>query len=235
MGCSACNRLEEQRRAERLRLEEEARLAAEEAERLRLEEEARLAAEEAERLRLEEEARRLAEEEARRRAQSGSRARTTPSSIDPRNPMVGIWATSNGAIVLQFMANGTVTAHNFTVTDQYVNVYWRTNRALSSGGFYDIRNPKDYEAHYTGSGTYKLSNDNTNIEISLSLKNPDGVVKEIKHSTAFLFESNQTQVRLTKGIARRYLVDEATKKPASQAGYVQKSDQADFVTQLYRQ
>jgi hypothetical protein len=244
MGCSACNRAEEQRRAERLRLEEEARLAAEEAERLRLEEEAerlrleeeaRRLAEEAERLRLEEEARRLAEEEARRRAQSSGQARTAPSSIDSRNPMAGIWATSNGAIVLQFMANGTVTVHNFTVTDQYVNVYWRTNRALSAGGFYDVRNPKDYEARYTGSGTYKLSGDNTNLEISLSLKNSDGVTKEIKHSTLFQFESNQTQVRLVKGIARKYVIDEATKKPASQSGYVQKSDQADFVTQLYRQ
>jgi hypothetical protein len=236
-GCSTCSKAAERRRAEaeRLRLEEEARIAAEEAERLRLEEEARLAAEEAERLRLQEEARRLAEEEARRRAaQSGTRT-VSSTPTDPRNPIVGTWATSNGAIVLQFRANGTVSALNFTVLDQYVNIYWRANRALAAGGFYDIRNPKDYEAHYTGNGTYRVTNNNTNIEVSLSLRNSDGVNKEIAHNTAFQFEANQTQVRLVKGLARKYIVDEATKLPASQKGYVQRSDQADFATQLYRQ
>jgi multidrug efflux pump subunit AcrA (membrane-fusion protein) len=252
IGCSACNsRAERIREAQRIEAE---RLAAEEAARLAEEEAARLAAEEAARLEAErlaaEEAARLAAEEALRRAQeeeerlaaqrrrqaSGSdraTVRTNVGAADPNNPWVGTWANNNGTIVLRFNANGTVNVLNFEVTDQYVQIYFRTNRALTGGGFNDVRNPKDYNATYTGSGSYTINKDS--VALTLALKNTDGVSKDIKHNTVFQFESNLTQVRLTRGIARKYIIDEATKKPASASGYVQKSDQSEFVTQFYRQ
>jgi hypothetical protein len=153
--------------------------------------------------------------------------------IDSKNPIVGVWANANGTIVLQFRADGTISVRNFAVTDQYVEVYFRPNRALSGGGFNDVRNPKDYDSVYTGNGTYRINNDT--LEIQLSLRNSDGVTKEIKHSTPFQFMENQTQVRLTRGIARKYIIDQATRKPASESNYNQKPDRSDFVTQFFRQ
>jgi hypothetical protein len=247
IGCKACSdirtaRLENARIAaeeevRRLAEEEAARLAAEEeARRLAEEEAARLAAEEeARRLAEEEEARRrAAEEEARRRAAGQNQAvRTSVAPSDPRNPLVGTWANANGAIVLQFRADGTVTARNFAVTDEYVEIYFRPNRALAGGGFNDVRNPKDYEAVYRGNGRYTISRDT--LDIQLSLSNSDGVTKDIRHSTAFQFQENQTQVRLNRGIARKYIIDQATRRPASESNYNQKPDRSDFVTQFYRQ
>jgi hypothetical protein len=147
--------------------------------------------------------------------------------------MVGVWSNANGTIVLQFNSNGTITVRNFAVTDQYVEVYFRANRALAGGGFNDIRNPRDYESVYTGDGTFKVNGET--LEIQLSLRNSDGVTKEIRHTTTFQFQENQTQVRLARGIARKYILDQATRRPASESNYNQKPDRSDFVTQFYRQ
>ena len=218
-GCSACSSAAERRRlaleAERLEAErlEAERLEAERLEAERLEAE-RLAAEAAEAARLEAErleAERLAAE-ARRRAAAGQTRTTTSyssSESDPNNPFVGTWANNNQTIVFRLRSNGNVEVLNYTLTDEVVEVYWRTNRALTGGGFYDTRNPEAFESTYTGTGTYTVNRDT--VTFQLNMRNHLGTTKRVDHSTRFTINSERDTLRFNSGMARKFIINKETR------------------------
>jgi hypothetical protein len=238
--------------AERLAAEEAARLeaerlAAEEAARLEAE---RLAAEAAERARLaelerqrqagqtdaererlerlrqeelERERARLAELERQRQAQAATR-RPSVAPADTAHPMFGTWVNSNETIVMDFHRDGTVAVTKYQLIDEYVEVYWRQNRNVTGGGFYDTRNPVDYESVYTGTGTYTV--DRNNIEIKLSLTNDKGEGKAVSCAGTFNFlDAQQTNFRMSKGLARKFIIREDNRTQI---------DTKEFVFQFYR-
>jgi hypothetical protein len=234
-GCSACNAAAERRRLaeEAARLEAE-RLAAEEAARLEAE---RLANEEAERLAAEEEAARLAAEEAARRAAeeaarraAANRGTSTPQrsytsqESDPANAFVGVWATSNKAIIFRFRGNGTIEVLNYRLIDEVVEVYWRTNRGVTGGGFYDTRNPEDFESDYTGTGTYAVTRDS--VTFTLNIRNQLGTTKNLSLNTKFSFNDPKDFLKLAKGLGRKFIINRDTREIF---------DTKDFVTSFYRQ
>jgi hypothetical protein len=233
-GCSTCSsaaaerrRLAAEAQLEQDRLEQE-RLAAEEAARLEAE---RLAAEEAARLERERlEAERLAAEEAARRRAGQGTAQPQPRAYpagesDANNPFVGVWATNNKAIVFRFRSNNTVEVLNYTIIDEVVEVYWRTNRGVTGGGFYDTRNPEDFESDYTGTGTYEVNKDS--VTIKLNIRNPIGTVKDkLSLTTKFNINAQRDLLRLNNGFARKFIINKQTREIF---------DQKDFVTTFYRQ
>ena len=228
-GCPACKdqingrkqaKLEAQHLKEQLAAEEAARL---EAERLAAEEAARLEAArlEAERLAAEEAARkaeeaaRRAAEAARRRAAEGSgqsQQQQSYSSTESSatNPFVGVWANANQAIVFRFRANGTVEVINYTLVDEMVEVYWRANREISGGGFYDTRNPEPFESTYTGTGTYKVTKDS--VTFKLDMKNHLGTTKTINHTTKFTMNDQKNSLRLTNGLPRKFIINKNSRE-----------------------
>jgi hypothetical protein len=227
-GCSAC-----QSAAERKRLAEEA--ARLEAERLAAEEEAarleaeRLEAErlEAERLAAEEEAARRAAEAARgasRTSPQGRQQNYTSGDSDPQNAFVGVWATNNKSIVFRFRGNGTIDVLNYKIVDEVVEVYWRTNRGLSAGGFYDTRNPEDYESEYTGTGSYAVTRDS--VTLKLNIENHLGTTKNLTLTTRFSFNNQKDFLKLSNGLGRKFLINRDTRDIF---------DTKDFVTSFYRQ
>ena len=234
IGCSTCSTCESaggwNKRSARLAAEEAARL---EAERLAAEEEAaRLEAErlEAERLAAEAEADRLEAErraaEARRRSAAASSSQSgagtqqqynsSESSAD--NPFVGVWANSNQTIVVRFRPNGNIEVLNYDIIDELVEVYWRTNRALSEGGFYDTRNPEATESKYTGTGTYTVNKDS--VSFVLDLENQRGMTKNINHSSKFTMNNQKNSFRLASGLARKFIINRETRKVHSTKEYV---------------
>ena len=230
-GCSACSLSAERKRlaaleAERLAVEEAARLEAErlEAERLEAErlEAERLAAEAAEAARLEAErleAERLAAE-ARRRAAAGSASTSTYHSTetDPNNAFVGVWANNTQTVVFRCRPNGDVEVLNYVCTDEAVEVYWRTNRALTGGGFYDTRNPEIFESTYTGTGTYTVNRDS--VSFRLNMRNHLGTTKTVNHTTRFTMNNEKDTVRLTSGLARRFIINKETREVFNTKDYV---------------
>jgi hypothetical protein len=235
-GCSTCSQAAERRRgaarleAERMAADEAARLeaermAADEAARLEAE---RMAADEAARL----EAERLAAE-ARRRAAGGGQTqqpaqRSTQSysstESSDTNPFVGVWANANQAIVFRFRANGNVEVLNYTLVDEMVEKYWRTNRALTGGGFYDTRNPEDFESTYTGAGTYTVTKDT--VSIKLNMKNHLGTPKTFNHATKFTMNDQKNSLRLTSGLPRKFIINKNSRELV---------DTKDFVTTFTKQ
>jgi hypothetical protein len=233
--------------AARLAAEEAARLAMEEAARLEAE---RLAAEEAERQRLaelerqrqaslsdaererlerlrqeelERERARLAELERQRQAQAATRRPSVPPA-DTAHPMSGTWVNNNETIVMDFKSDGTINVTKYQLIDEYVEVYWRQNRNVTGGGFYDTRNPVDHESVFTGAGTYTVNRNN--IEIKLSLKNDSGDSKEISCAGTFNFlDPQQTNFRMSKGLARKFIIREDTRTQV---------DTKEFAFQFYR-
>ncbi|MDR1586389.1 MAG: hypothetical protein LBS57_02900 [Treponema sp.] len=238
-GCSACQAAAERKRlaeleAERLAAEEAARLEAErlaaeeaarlEAERLAAEEAARL---EAERLAAEEAARRAAEEAARRGAQGSSqspRQSYTSEESDSKNAFVGVWATNNQAIVFRFRGDGSIDVLNYKLVDEVVEVYWRTNRGITGGGFYDTRNPEAYESVYTGTGTYAVTRDS--VTFKLNIKNQQGAAKNLSLTTKFSFNNQRDFLKLVNGLGRKFIINRDTREIF---------DTKDFVTSFYRQ
>ena len=223
-GCSACNNAAERKRlaaleAERLEAE---RLEAERLEAERLEAE-RLAAEAAEAARLE--AERLAAE-ARRRAAAGRTSTSTYRSTEsnPNNPFVGVWANANQTIVFRCRNNGDVEVINYTLTDEVVEVYWRTNRALTGGGFYDIRNPEDFESTYTGTGTYTTTKDS--VTFKLNMKNHLGTDKAVTHTTKYTINAQKDTLEFANGLPRKYIINKDTRAT---------HDTKDFVKSFIRQ
>jgi flagellar biosynthesis GTPase FlhF len=231
-GCSACQAASERRRlaeeatrleAERLAAEEEA--ARLEAERLAAEEEAARRA--AERLAAEEEAARRAAEAARRAAQGSSQNRQQSyrsEESDPKNSFVGIWATNNQAIVFRFRGDGNIDVLNYTLVDEVVEVYWRTNRGITGGGFYDTRNPEAYESVYTGTGSYTVTRDS--VTIKLNINNHQGTTKNLTLTTRFSFNNQKDFLRLNNGLGRKFIINRDTRDIF---------DTKDFVTSFYRQ
>jgi hypothetical protein len=235
-GCSGCtSRKERQRQEETARLEAE-RLAAEEAARLEAE---RLAAEEAARLEAERlaaeeaarlEAERLAAEEAARKAAEAARQRTSQpvpntSTIsqgvapkDPDNPFSGTWTNNSETIILDVNAAGNVTVRKYVITDEYVEMFWREMRGIPAGGYYDTRNPVDVESIYTGSGTMTLNNNN--IAITLSLKNDKGDTRDVSCNGIYQFDAQKTNFRMSKGLPRKIILREDTRKQIDQKEYV---------------
>ena len=223
-GCSTCSQAAERKReaarleAERLEAE---RLAAEEAARLEAErlEAERLAAEEAARLEAEREA-----EEARRRlanqrpSQPGGTQQYKSAESSATNPFVGTWASNNEAIVIRFRPNGNIEVLNYDLVDELVEVYWRTNKALTGGGFYDTRNPEDVESVYKGSGTYTVNKDT--VIFKLDLKNPKGMTKSITHTSKFTMSNQKDSFRLASGLARKFLINRDTHEVHSTKDYV---------------
>jgi hypothetical protein len=238
-GCSACQANAEQKRlaeeaarleAERLAAEEAARLeaerlAAEEAARLEAE---RLAAEEAARLAAEEAARRAAEEAARRGAQGSSQNQQqrsyTSEETDPKNAFVGVWATNNQTIVFRFRGDGNIDILNYRIVDEVVEVYWRTNRGITGGGFYDTRNPEDFESVYTGTGTYTVTRDS--VTFKLNIKNQIGTTKNLSLTTKFSFNKERDFLKLANGLGRKFIINRDTREIF---------DTKDCVTSFYRQ
>jgi multidrug efflux pump subunit AcrA (membrane-fusion protein) len=251
-GCSGCQSKAEKERlarleAERLATEEAERLAAEEAARLEAE---RLAAEEAARLEAERlaaeeaarlEAERLAAEEAARRAaqrkNSGASSQSpalTPIS-DPSNPLVGTWTNNNKTIVLQLRPNGTVTVQNYLQIDQNVNIRWISNRGESGGGHNQISDRADIETNYSGTGTYTI-NKNT-LTLKLNLKNDDGKEKEISHSTAYTLGSNNSAIKLTRGLGRKFVYNRQNGQQVDGNGFAVPATQpgsSSYVTDFTR-
>ncbi|MDR1319707.1 MAG: hypothetical protein LBJ90_08780 [Treponema sp.] len=237
-GCSACQASTERKRlageaarleAERLALEEAARLeaerlAAEEAERLALEEAARL---EAERLAAEEAARRAAAEAARGAARGPSQNQQqnyTSEESDPGNAFVGVWATNNNAIIFRFLGTGNIEVLNYRLVDEVVEVYWRTNRGITGGGFYDTRNPEAFESDYTGTGTYTVTRDT--VVFRLNIKNQQGTTKNLTLTTRFSFNGQRDFLKLANGLGRKFIINRDTRDIF---------DTKDFVTSFYRQ
>jgi hypothetical protein len=228
-GCSACQADAERKRlaeleAQRLAEEEAARLAAEEAARLEAE---RLAEEEAARLAAEEAARRAAEEAARRAAQGSSQNRQQTyksEEADPKNAFVGVWATNNQSIVFRFKGDGSLDVLNYRLVDEVVEVYWRTNRGITGGGFYDTRNPEDFESVYTGTGDYTVTRDS--VTFKLNIKNPLGTTKNLSLTTKFSFNNQRDFLKLANGLGRKFIINRDTREIF---------DTKDFVTSFYRQ
>ena len=185
-GCAGC-----QSRAEKERL---ARLEAE-----------RLAAEEAARL----EAERLAAEEAARRRNSGTSSAAAPqgpaltSISDPGNPLVGTWVNNNKTIVLQLRPDGTIITQTYLQIDENVNIRWISNRGEPGGGHNQISDRAGVETSYSGTGTYTV--DKNTLTLNLNLKNSDGKEKKISHSTAYTLSNNNSAIKLTRGLGRKFL------------------------------
>jgi hypothetical protein len=137
---------------------------------------------------------------------------------------VGVWATSNKAIVFRFRSNNTIEVLNYTIVDEVVEVYWRTNRGVTGGGFYDTRNPEDYESDYSGTGSYTVTKDS--VSIKLNIRNPSGTVKDLTLNTKFNFNDKRDLLRLNNGFARKFIINKDTRAIF---------DQKDFVTTFYRQ
>jgi hypothetical protein len=221
-GCSGCTGAKERQRQEELARLEAERLAAEEAARLEAE---RLAAEEAARLEAErlaaEEAARKAAEAARQRASQPAPAATISQGVaprDPGNPFSGTWTNNSETIVLDVDAAGAVTVRKYVITDEYVEMFWREMRGIPSGGYYDTRNPVDVESAYTGNGAMTLNNNN--ITIALSLKNGNGDVREVSCSGTYQFDDQKTNFRMSKGLPRKIILREDTRKQIDQKEYV---------------
>jgi hypothetical protein len=137
---------------------------------------------------------------------------------------VGTWANNTKTIVLQLRSNGTVVVHDYIITDQIVEVYWRTNRGITGGGFYDRRNPEDLQTSYTGTGTYTINRDN--IDIKLSLKNQFQTTKNVNLATRFTLNNQNAFLRLNNGFARKYVYNKDTRAQI---------DSSEFVSSFYRQ
>jgi len=232
-GCSTCT-TEEKRLAalEAQRLEAE-RLAAEEEQALleaqRLEAE-RLAAEEAARLEaLRKEAQQAAAAarwEAERNASASNAARQAQQAdrSQSTNPLSGVWTNDSKTIVFRLRDNLNVEVLHYDIVDESVEVYWRTNRALTGGGFYDTRNPETFQSIYTGTGTFKT--DKGNITFELNLKNHLGTTKNVTHTTKYTLSKEGDSLRFTGGLARKFIINKETRK---------QHDTKDFVTSFIRQ
>jgi hypothetical protein len=228
-GCSACSGAAERKRLAALEAE---RLAAEAEEAARLEAERleaeRLAAEAEEAARLEAErleAERLAAEARRRAAgSSGSQQTYRSTESNANNPFVGVWANGNQSIVFRCRNNGDVEVLNYTLVDEIVEVYWRTNRGVTGGGFYDTKNPEPFESTYTGTGTYTVNKDS--ITFKLNMKNHLGTTKTVSHTTRFSMNNEKDTIRFTSGLARKYIINRDTRELF---------DTKDFVNSFIRQ
>jgi hypothetical protein len=209
-GCSGCTSKQEKQRQEELARLEAERLAAEEAARL-----------EAERLAAEEAARRAAEA-ARQRANSQPAPSATVSQgiapRDPDNPFSGIWTNNSETIVLDVNTAGNITVRKYVITDEYVEMFWREMRGIPAGGYYDTRNPVDVESSYTGTGTMTLNNNN--IAITLSLQNDKGDTRDISCNGTYQFDNQKTNFRMSKGLPRKIILREDTRKQIDQKEYV---------------
>jgi hypothetical protein len=137
---------------------------------------------------------------------------------------VGTWANTSKTVVLQLRSNGTVVVHDYSITDEVVELYWRTNRGLSGGGFYDRRNPEALQTNYTGNGTYTIDKDNINIK--LSLQNQFGTAKNISLVTKFTLNNQKNFLRLSNGFARKFIYNKDTRDQI---------DTSEFVSSFYRE
>jgi hypothetical protein len=215
-GCTGCSGCQSKAEKERLALLEAERLAVEEAARLEAE---RLAAEEAARL----EAERLAAEEAARRRNSGASSAAAPprpaqtSISDPNNPLVGTWTNNNKTIVLQLRPDGTIIVQNYLQSDENVNIRWVSNRGESGGGHNQISDRAGIETSYSGNGTYTI--DKNTLTFTLNLKNSDGKEKDIRHSTTYTLSSNNSAIKLSRGLGRKFLYNRQNGQQVDNNGF----------------
>jgi hypothetical protein len=197
-GCSGCTSKKERQRQEEL-----ARLEAE-----------RLAAEEA--------ARRAAEAARRQAGQPPAPAAATISQgavpKDPGNPFSGSWTNNSETIVLDINAAGNITVKKYIITDEYVEMFWREMRGIPAGGYYDTRNPVDVESTYTGTGALTLNSNN--IAITLALQNDRGDTRTVSCNGTYQFDAEKTNFKMSKGLARKIILREDTRKQIDQKEYV---------------
>jgi hypothetical protein len=99
-----------------------------------------------------------------------------------------------------------------------VEVYWRTNRNITGGGFYDTRNPISTQTNYTGSGSYTINKDS--LDIKLSLVNESGNTKDVSLTAKFQFDGPKSSFRLGNGLARKYIYREDTRVQIDAKEYV---------------
>jgi hypothetical protein len=137
---------------------------------------------------------------------------------------VGTWANNSRTVVLQMRSDGTVVVHDYVITDEIVEVYWRTNRGITGGGFYDRRNPEALQTSYTGTGTYTVNRDN--IDIKLSLRNQHETTKAVNLTTKFTLNSQNDFLRLNNGFPRKYIYNKDTRAQI---------DSSEFVSSFSRQ
>jgi hypothetical protein len=123
-----------------------------------------------------------------------------------------------------FNPDGSIIVKTYVITDEYVEVYWRTNRNITGGGFYDTRNPVATQTTYTGSGSYTVNRET--LDIKLSLANDSGATKEISLSARFQFDGPKSSFRLGNGLARKYIYREDTRAQI---------DAKEYVSTFYRQ
>jgi multidrug efflux pump subunit AcrA (membrane-fusion protein) len=195
---------ERARQAQEAKLAEEARFAADEAKLAA--QRARDAAQRAQ------DAAATAAAEARRKAGASQAPRPTtyPSETNASIPLVGTWANNNKNIILQLKANGTITVHEYSITDQTVDVKFEANRGVTGGGYYKRINPADVQSSYKGTGTYTIKKDV--IDIKLSLKNEFGTTKDVSLSSKFSLDANKTNLRLEHGFARKFIYNRENRK-----------------------
>jgi flagellar biosynthesis GTPase FlhF len=153
--------------------------------------------------------------EARRRAGSSGSSQTPkpgtyPSETNASIPLVGTWANNNKNIILQLKANGTITVHEYLITDQTVDVKFEANRGMTGGGYYKRINPADVQSSYKGTGTYTIKKDV--IDVKLSLKNEFGTTKDVSLSTKFSLDDKKTNMRLEHGFARKFIYNRENRK-----------------------
>jgi hypothetical protein len=132
--------------------------------------------------------------------------------------MAGTWTNNGETVVMVFNPDGTITVNTYVITDEYVEVYWRTNRNITGGGFYDTRNPVSTQTNYTGSGTYTVDRDTLNIKLSLT--NDSGGSKDINLTARYQFDGPKASFRLGNGLARKYIYREDTRAQIDTKEYV---------------
>jgi multidrug efflux pump subunit AcrA (membrane-fusion protein) len=157
-----------------------------------------------------------------RQAEAARRARVAPA--DPENPIVGTWSNSGETVVMVFNPDGSIRVNTYVITDEYVEVYWRTNRNITGGGFYDTRNPVATQSNYIGSGSYTINRDT--LSITLSLTNDSGSTKEVTLTAKLQFDGPKSSFRLGNGLARKYIYREDTRAQI---------DAKEYVSVFYRQ
>jgi type II secretory pathway pseudopilin PulG len=223
---------------EQARMDEEARLAADgipQSKEAQLAEEARIAAKEAQLAAQRAQLAAQRAQDAAQRAQDAAaavaeadasqapRPTTYPSETNASIPLVGTWANNNKNIILQVKANGTITIHEYSITDQTVDVKFEANRGLTGGGYYKRINPADVQSSYKGTGTYTITKDV--IDIKLSLKNEFGTTKDVSLSGKFSLDANKTNLRLEHGFAGKFIYNRENSKVI---------DTSEFVSDFFR-